>query len=304
MNTIRNIAALLTLTTTLAIPAGAIAEEPATETAPVIDMCVNFAGVQPETPEGLVLVDSSGDGQTRLLNAATVRALAGANPDIKWSFQCRVPPPGFVVPPTNEDGTYGTPNGSSGVKYTGDIGDGLGEAVSVNMSTLGLATRTAPGEKTSMGGAGGTMRPWNVLNFLHVDGAAHVIGTAQADYIYPRFVAKAPLTFNGGAGDDVLYGNKGNDVLTGGAGNDNIRALANTGGSGSVSAGKDVLSGGVGNDTLVANDGRGDDRMDCGAGRDEAAADKGDRVRGCERVNGKLVPAKQRARWMVVSSGS
>ena len=50
-----------------------------------------------------------------------------------------------------------------------------------------------------------------------------------------------------------------------------------------TSLGGDVILAGAGNDVVHANNRR-TDRVDCGPGRDTVHADRGDRVRGCERV--------------------
>lgn len=77
----------------------------------------------------------------------------------------------------------------------------------------------------------------------------------------------------GGRGSDRLDGGPGRDALVGGAGGDKL-----IGGPG-----RDRFSGGTGRDTISAVD-RIAERIDCGRGRDRAAVDHGDRVRGCERV--------------------
>jgi hypothetical protein len=106
----------------------------------------------------------------------------------------------------------------------------------------------------------------------------------------------------GGAGNDVLTGDTGRDRLSGEGGRDLVDGRARD----------DVLDGGVGNDRLIGGDGRDalgggagadrldaredlsagekpkKDRVDCGTGRrDQAAVDRRDRVRRCERVTGR-----------------
>jgi TolB protein len=86
----------------------------------------------------------------------------------------------------------------------------------------------------------------------------------------------------GGAGDDCLNGRKGKDRISGGPGRDVLR-----GGPGSDvlagGRGRNRLYGGPGNDRLNIADGR-KDFANCGRGRDRVRADRGDRLRGCERV--------------------
>jgi Ca2+-binding RTX toxin-like protein len=87
-----------------------------------------------------------------------------------------------------------------------------------------------------------------------------------------------------GAGDasDAVYGGSGPDRIWGGRGADDIEA----------GRGADVVDGGPGRDTIAAGHG-GDavraadgrrERIDCGPGVDRVTADRGDRLRRCERV--------------------
>jgi Ca2+-binding RTX toxin-like protein len=69
---------------------------------------------------------------------------------------------------------------------------------------------------------------------------------------------------NGGAGRDRLDGGAGNDKLNGGAG-------------------PNTYLGGAGRDIITAANGR-KERVNCGAGRDRARADRTDKLRGCESV--------------------
>jgi Ca2+-binding RTX toxin-like protein len=77
----------------------------------------------------------------------------------------------------------------------------------------------------------------------------------------------------GGPGSDRLSGHDDDDRLSGGRGNDRLRG----------GPGRNRLLGGPGNDRLNGVNRR-IDRLECGRGRDRARADRGDRVRGCERV--------------------
>jgi serralysin len=102
-----------------------------------------------------------------------------------------------------------------------------------------------------------------------------------------------------GAGPDFFNGHTGRDLVTGGAGNDWIRSghgndrvhggaghdqLVGIFGNDTFYGGKgnDLLGGGPGHDRL--NGGPGRDLLRCVEGRDTAHADRGDRLRGCERV--------------------
>jgi len=85
----------------------------------------------------------------------------------------------------------------------------------------------------------------------------------------------------GGGGRDSLDGRAGNDTLEGGSGNDRLRG----------GGGRDVLRGESGDDRLEAIELRSlgertaRDAVSCGAGRrDQAVADRRDRVTRCERV--------------------
>lgn len=68
-------------------------------------------------------------------------------------------------------------------------------------------------------------------------------------------------TFEGGAGDDIVYGDRGNDRLRGNAGNDRLYG----------GIGDDTLEGGEGDDLLAG--GFGEDRIDGGAGNDYVRGD-------------------------------
>jgi Ca2+-binding RTX toxin-like protein len=68
-------------------------------------------------------------------------------------------------------------------------------------------------------------------------------------------------TFEGGAGNDIVYGDRGNDTLRGNAGNDRLYG----------GIGDDVLEGGEGDDLLSG--GFGDDKIDGEAGNDYVRGD-------------------------------
>ena len=66
-----------------------------------------------------------------------------------------------------------------------------------------------------------------------------------------------PVIFDGGAGNDGLFGGGGTDVFSGGSGDDNI----------------------------IARDGRGE-QVDCGSGNDTAISDDADTRNSCEEIEG------------------
>ncbi len=88
---------------------------------------------------------------------------------------------------------------------------------------------------------------------------------------------------DGFSGNDVLRGRGGDDVIRGGLGND--RAFGDGGSDSLVGGpGSDTLQGGSGADALNANDATSGDTVDGGPGSDTCTVNRGDVVRGCERV--------------------
>jgi VCBS repeat-containing protein len=71
-------------------------------------------------------------------------------------------------------------------------------------------------------------------------------------------------TINGGAGNDIIYGQEGNDTIDGGAGDDFIH-----GGSGAG-----AITGGIGNDIIIASTGNGS-VVDAGTGADRVTVNAG-----------------------------
>ncbi|MCB0875108.1 MAG: right-handed parallel beta-helix repeat-containing protein [Solirubrobacterales bacterium] len=90
----------------------------------------------------------------------------------------------------------------------------------------------------------------------------------------PTGGVEARRSMVGGQHRDRLIGGSGSDRLAGKGGGDKI-----VGGNG----GPDCLLGGSGPDRIRAVNGR-RDVVTCGHGRDRATVERGDRVRGCERV--------------------
>jgi Ca2+-binding RTX toxin-like protein len=97
-----------------------------------------------------------------------------------------------------------------------------------------------------------------------------VVGGAGADHL------------TGAGGADLLYGGPGRDTADGGQGNDDIREVADGYAPQSLDWGHNRIEGGPGRDRLNVANGR-RDVVDCGPGRDTIRADKGDRLRHCER---------------------
>lgn len=97
--------------------------------------------------------------------------------------------------------------------------------------------------------------------------AAPPTGTPRADLLV------------GTGEDDVIFGRGGNDRILGKGGNDRLYG----------GAGRDRISGGPGRDVIVG--GPGADLIDCGGGKDVARVDRRDRVKHCERIQGRTRPA-------------
>ena len=82
----------------------------------------------------------------------------------------------------------------------------------------------------------------SVQNILQVNGTSGSNGTSGADFMVNKpGNGNSADTFNGGAGDDVMFGWGGNDTLNGGAGNDVLLG----------EAGSDTYTGGAGSDIFV-----------------------------------------------------
>jgi Ca2+-binding RTX toxin-like protein len=97
-----------------------------------------------------------------------------------------------------------------------------------------------------------------------------------------------------GGGDDRVEGGRGSDRLSGGLGDDRIR-----GGRGDdridAAGGRDSVLAGTGDDRIRAKDGR-RDSVNCGRGFDTVAADRRDRLNGCERRRGRRAVTSPRSR--------
>jgi len=87
----------------------------------------------------------------------------------------------------------------------------------------------------------------------------------------------------GAGGADRIYGGPGRDTVDGGGGSDDIREVPDGyPAAESLDWGHNRIEGGPGRDRLNVANGR-RDVVDCGAGRDTIRADKGDRLRHCEK---------------------
>ena len=107
------------------------------------------------------------------------------------------------------------------------------------------------------------------------DGRDIVLGAYDGFWTAAR---GGPDVVYGGLGEDVVFGGPGSDVLLGDDDGDRLYDDDH--------ASADSLIGGGEDDVLFsANDSAGSDTLSCGAGRDVAFRDAGDRVRGCETIN-------------------
>jgi Ca2+-binding RTX toxin-like protein len=183
------------------------------------------------------------------------------------------PPPGGGTPPPSGNQT---PAGPCAVRRAGTPrGDALTGTAAGDL-ILGLAgndvLRGLGGADCLVGGAGGDL-------LVGGSGADRLTGGAAGDLLSGGGGADR---LSGGAGADRLSGGGSGDRLSGGAGGDRLSG----GGGGDRldgGAGTNRYDGGSGNDDLRARNGRAE-LVSCGSGRDRARVDRGDRVRGCERV--------------------
>ena len=141
----------------------------------------------------------------------------------------------------------------------------------------------------AVGSQGG--KPYRRSNLCRFEGGPGndvVWGTPYLDYLR-GFAGNDVLhgsngknRIEGNTGNDALFSGSGNDALFGGPGKDKLLAAA---GDDLVEGGpgRDVLDAGAGNDIVEARDGF-RDVIDCGPGRDIAEVDRPDVVRHCESV--------------------
>ena len=179
---------------------------------------------------------------------------------------------------------------------------GAGVTVPARGSTTGTGGGGTGGDETNPdrrpGGPADPLRPGGcVTERRGTNGDDRLLGTAGGDLIYGlggRDIIAArggDDCLVGGPGGDSLNGERGADRLTGGLAGDVIAGGAGPdlldGGAGgdllNGGSGTDRFDAGSGNDRVMARDGR-RETIRCGTGRDRATVDRGDRVRGCERV--------------------
>jgi Ca2+-binding RTX toxin-like protein len=115
-------------------------------------------------------------------------------------------------------------------------------------------------------------------------------GACSNDATVTITVEPAACTIRGTNGNDNLRGTDGPDVICGGGGNDKIDGL---GGDDIIRGGdgRDTMKGGTGKDRLFGEGGkdflnvldraRSNDRADGGSGKDDCAADRGDKRVSC-----------------------
>jgi hypothetical protein len=112
------------------------------------------------------------------------------------------------------------------------------------------------------------------------DGNDRLWGGGSTDFLHGGPGADV---LRGGSGSDRLYGGAGRDTILGGPGNDDIREVPDGyAAADGVDSDHNKIDAGPGRDRLNVANGRRDE-VDCGPGRDTVKADKGDRLKHCEK---------------------
>ncbi|MCW9035682.1 MAG: hypothetical protein OQJ97_15800 [Rhodospirillales bacterium] len=118
-------------------------------------------------------------------------------------------------------------------------------------------------ESIDLGGGTDILTLFDGANTVSVMNTETVIGGTGNDHITANFTQA--VSFDGGLGNDILYGAAGADTITGGNGADSIYS-ANGDDYISGGTGNDYIEGGAGNDTITG--GAGKDTLSGGAGND------------------------------------
>jgi hypothetical protein len=158
----------------------------------------------------------------------------------------------LLAPAAAFAGTF-TVSGSTLV-YQGD--DGVDQIAGFDTGTSYRFTRF--GNTSLGGGAGCTMVSTETIDCTKTGVALVVLGLEGGDDVASIAASvKVPVRFDGGDGNDGLFGGGGVDTFLGGAGNDNI----------------------------VSRDGQAE-QVDCGPGSDTAISDDSDTRGSCEEIEG------------------
>jgi Ca2+-binding RTX toxin-like protein len=156
----------------------------------------------------------------------------------------------------------------------------------IHLQGIGYATNDVPGCPNKGGLLFGTDKQDGLRG---EKGDDEIRGLGAADELYGGYGRDV---LYGAAGMDFLYGGRDHDVLYGGDGND----ILLFGGEG-----EDVIYGGDGNDYIEAS-GDGDrDKLYCGEGRDQYAADKIDYMSGSCEVNSRKGPPPKEPTALMLS---
>jgi hypothetical protein len=205
----------------------------------------------------LKVLDMAPDGTLTLLNRG-VRGLRGAAVGVRQNVTVRSDALSSLIPDGHRALIWVTAGDSTFYKaYPGSVG-GILEAGEASTATLPLRAAQSGGAGRCTTLTRGTKKNDKLT------------GTPGGD------------TIKAGRGNDRARGLDGDDCVKGGAGRDRLKGNA---GADAVNGGPghDRLSGGGGDDKLKARAGS-RDVVRCGKGKDTALVDRGDRVRGCEKV--------------------